>query len=223
VTRDGLQRFRARGVLEAVQGATADSEDELCRRLAGDLDAGFAELVATYGSLVCTVAARATFGNEETEDLAAEAFLRAYRALRGYDAARIRELRLRPWLVTIALNVARNARRAASRHPRADSLAVTGEPVARGRDVAELAETADAAGELAKRLAALPAKQRLAVVLRYVADLPVPEIAAVMACPEGTARSHVARGLAALRAAYGADRTSQARPAGRRGGQEPDR
>ena len=116
VTRDGLQRFRARGVLEAVQGATADSEDELCRRLAGDLDAGFAELVATYGSLVCTVAARATFGNEETEDLAAEAFLRAYRALRGYDAARIRELRLRPWLVTIAVNVARNARRAASRH-----------------------------------------------------------------------------------------------------------
>ena len=208
MTRGGLQRQNARGVLEGVRATAATSDDELCRRLADDLDAGFAELVASYASLVCTVAARATFGNEETEDLAAEAFLRAYRALRGYDAARIRELRLRPWLVTIALNAARNARRAAIRRPRTDSLAVTGEPVATGRDVAELA--------------ALPAKQRLAVVLRHVADLPVPEIAAVMACPEGTARSHVARGLAALRAAYGADRTSHAKPAGR-GGQEPDR
>ena len=109
-----------------------------------------------------------------------------------------------------------------SRRLRADSLAVTGEPVARGRDVAELAETADAAGELAKRLAALPAKQRLAVVLRHVADLPVPEIAAVMACPEGTARSHVARGLAALRAAYGADRTAKREPAAA-AGTESDR
>jgi len=222
VTRGGLQRQDARGVLEGVRATAATSDDELCRRLADDLDAGFAELVASYASLVCTVAARATFGNEDAEDLAAEAFLRAYRALRGYDAARIRELRLRPWLVTIALNAARNARRAAIRRPRTDSLAVTGEPVATGRDVAELAEAADAAGELLARLAALPAKQRLAVVLRHVADLPVPEIAAVMACPEGTARSHVARGLAALRAAYGADRTSHAKPAGR-GGQEPDR
>ena len=89
--------------------------------------------------------------------------------------------------------------------------------MATGRDVAELAEVADAAGELLARLAALPANQRLAVVLRHVADLPVPEIAAVMACPEGTARSHVARGLAALRAAYGTDRTRHAKPAAPRG------
>ncbi len=222
MSRGGLQRRDARGVLKGVRATAATSDDEICRRLADDLDAGFAELVTSYGSLVCTVAARATFGHEDAEDLAAEAFLRAYRALRGYDAARIRELRLRPWLVTIVLNAARNARRAAIRHPRPDSLAVTGEPVATGRDAAELAEVADAAGELLARLAALPANQRLAVVLRHVADLPVPEIAAVMACPEGTARSHVARGLAALRAAYGTDRTRHAKPAGR-GGQEPDR
>ena len=45
----------------------------------------------------------------------------------------------------------------------------------------------------------LPSKQRTAIVLRYVADLPDDEIAAVLGCRRSTVRSLVARGLATIR------------------------
>ncbi|MFI5955403.1 SigE family RNA polymerase sigma factor [Cryptosporangium sp. NPDC051539] len=50
-------------------------------------------------------------------------------------------------------------------------------------------------------LAALPPKQRAALVLRYYADLSVDETAAALGCPPNTVKSHTARGLAALRRA----------------------
>jgi RNA polymerase sigma-70 factor (ECF subfamily) len=37
------------------------------------------------------------------------------------------------------------------------------------------------------------------VVLRHVADLPIAEVASVLGCPPGTAKSHVSRGLRRLR------------------------
>ncbi|MCK1818717.1 SigE family RNA polymerase sigma factor [Streptomyces sp. XM83C] len=48
-------------------------------------------------------------------------------------------------------------------------------------------------------LARLPAKQRAAVVLRYYQDLSERQVAEVLGCPLGTARSHAARGVARLR------------------------
>jgi len=209
----GLQRNPGRGVLIGVRALKVTSDDEICRQLVEDLDVGFAALVEAYGRTAFSVAARTAPETEDAEDLAAEAFLRAYRALRRYDAARIRQLRVRPWLVTIVLNVSRNARREATRRPRAGRLPATDEPVAQGREASELVEVAAAADELAAHLRALPAKQRAAVVLRHVVDLPLSEIAAVLGCAEGTARSHVARGLAALRAAYGTATTGALPPA----------
>jgi RNA polymerase sigma-70 factor (ECF subfamily) len=187
-----------------VRGGKATNDEEICRQLVEDLDVGFATLVEAYGRTAFSIAARTAPEPEDAEDLAAEAFLRAYRALRRYDATRIRLLRVRPWLVTIVLNVSRNARREATRRPQQGRLRATDEPVFQGREASELVEVAAEAGELAARLLALPAKQRVAVVLRHVVNLPLSEIAAVLGCAEGTARSHVARGLAALRAAYGA-------------------
>jgi RNA polymerase sigma-70 factor (ECF subfamily) len=149
------------------------------------------------------VAARAATTPCDAEDLAAEALLRAYRALRGYGPDRIRELRLRPWLVTIVLNASRNARRDAARQPRIEVLDRPDDLVLSHRDAGESAELGDEVAGLARRLGELPARQRTAVVLRHVVGLPTAEIALVLECPEGTARSHVARGLAALRAAYG--------------------
>lgn len=58
---------------------------------------------------------------------------------------------------------------------------------------------------LAQALAALPVKQRTALVLRYVDDLDHQGIAAVMECAVGTARSHLSRALAALRERAPAD------------------
>ncbi|MGB9111957.1 MAG: sigma factor-like helix-turn-helix DNA-binding protein, partial [Acidimicrobiales bacterium] len=56
--------------------------------------------------------------------------------------------------------------------------------------------------DLAQRLAALSMNERVAVVLRHVVEMPVAEIARVLGCKEVTARSHIARGLAHLRASY---------------------
>jgi RNA polymerase sigma-70 factor (sigma-E family) len=49
----------------------------------------------------------------------------------------------------------------------------------------------------------LPPKQRAAVVLRYLDDLPVGEVAAALDCSEGTVKSNAARGLDRLRAVLG--------------------
>ncbi|MCL7426074.1 MULTISPECIES: SigE family RNA polymerase sigma factor [unclassified Streptomyces] len=76
------------------------------------------------------------------------------------------------------------------------------------RPVEQLPETAvpgDVSATVAERsrleaaLAQLPPKQRTAVVLRYYQDLPDRQVADVLGCPVGTARSHASRGVARLR------------------------
>jgi RNA polymerase sigma-70 factor (sigma-E family) len=62
-------------------------------------------------------------------------------------------------------------------------------------------EDADESGahdELLSALAALPPRQRTAIVLRYFLDLPEAEVAAAMKCSLGTVKSTAARGLARL-------------------------
>ena len=58
----------------------------------------------------------------DAEEAAQDALVRAYRALAGYDAARILELRLRPWLATIVLNLCRSR---LSRRPAAARTALS--------------------------------------------------------------------------------------------------
>lgn len=53
--------------------------------------------------------------------------------------------------------------------------------------------------QLRRALAALPARQRAVLVLRYLEDLPDGEIAALLGCQPVTVRTQAARGLAALR------------------------
>jgi RNA polymerase sigma factor (sigma-70 family) len=57
------------------------------------------------------------------------------------------------------------------------------------------------ASELRDALAGLPPQQRLAIVLRYWADLREAEIALVLGCPVGTVKSSLSRGLTRLRQA----------------------
>jgi RNA polymerase sigma-70 factor (ECF subfamily) len=160
-----------------------------------DLDSGFVELFGAYRRLVFSVAVRVCGQWTEAEDLTAEAFLRAYRALRGYPPERILTLKPRAWLVTILLNVWRNHARAAARRPAPVDLATVTEPIDPGADVAAVIDRRDTAQQLAQ----LPEQQRIAVVLRHVNDLPITEIAEVLGCPTGTVKSHISRGLRRLR------------------------
>src|SRR5213076_3020593 len=98
------------GVLEGVT-------DDLPERLGQDLEQAFPDLVACYQHAVFTTALRMSPRPEDAADIASEVFLRAYAALRGYSPDRIGQLQVRPWLLTIALNLLRNEARAASRRP----------------------------------------------------------------------------------------------------------
>ncbi|MCD2194672.1 RNA polymerase sigma factor [Actinomycetospora endophytica] len=182
---------------EAAPRADPDGE-RVAAALADDLDDGFAELVRTYQGLVYAVALRTTGHRTDAEDLAAEALLRAYRSLADHDPAWLRELVPRPWLLTIVVNTSRNQVRDAARRPRTDGATVPDEPVP-GPTVEDRAEQAEVTEHLATLLARLPETQRTAVVLRHVTDLPLTEVAEVLGCPVGTAKSHVSRGLARLR------------------------
>lgn len=177
---------------------------DLNARLAEDLDAAFDEVVALHQDLVYGVALRVVGRAADAEDVAQESFVRAYRALRRYEAARIAELRLRPWLASIALNTARNhirARRAEA------GLAAAGEPAAQSQDgPVALAERREERRFWADLLAQLPERYRLVVGLRHVDGLSYPELALVLDRPLGTVKSDVHRGVRLLRAAYDAER-----------------
>ncbi|GAA5141832.1 RNA polymerase sigma factor [Pseudonocardia adelaidensis] len=180
--------------------AAAEVEDRLRDALVVDLDAGFADVVRVHERVVYSVALRLTRRREDAEDVAADAFLRAYRALRRFDAARIRVLRLRPWLLTILRNTARNAVRDAGRRPGPALVSEPVDGVAAGPSVEEQVEADHAQRAWGELLARLPETQRTAVVLRHVEDLQTGEVAEVLGCPEGTAKSHISRGLKKLRA-----------------------
>jgi RNA polymerase sigma-70 factor (ECF subfamily) len=185
--------------MEDVHGRPAAGTD-LADRLSRDVDAVFPELVGSFRQAVYTTALRMSGRQADAADLAAEVFLRAYQALRTYPPERIRELQLRPWLITIALNLWRNQARTASRRPSQVSLDSSPEPRAPHGGPEEHLRRRELRTAVAGLLTELPDAQRLAVVLRHVLDLPYTEIAAVLGCPEGTAKSHVSRGLQRLRA-----------------------
>ncbi|MFI6922035.1 RNA polymerase sigma factor [Nonomuraea spiralis] len=184
--------------------SATDCLDPVRKALLDDLDEGFAELYATYRGLVFSTALRLSGRWADAEDLTAEAFLRAYRALSGYDRDRVAALQPRAWLMTILMNIWRNCARAKSRKPPPD---LRDEPVDEpdpAQDVEEAAVRRETGDELSELLGLLPDEQRAAVVLRHVVDLPVSEIATVLKIPQGTVKSHVSRGLRRLRELGGA-------------------
>lgn len=165
-----------------------------------DLDANFADFVHGHEGVVFAVALRVCGHHAEAEDLTAEAFLRAYRALRGMSGERISSLRPRSWLLTILLNVWRNTLREASRRPGQIAVAEPPDQASGGVSTEDRVTGAETLRELGELVAALPPNQRAAVVLRHVVDLPMAEVASIMHVPEGTAKSHTSRGLRKLRA-----------------------
>jgi RNA polymerase sigma-70 factor (ECF subfamily) len=164
--------------------------DELVRDLSRDLDAAFPRLVEHMSPRLYWGLRRMTGDGHQAEDLSQEAFIRTYRALSGYPPQRIRELRLEPWVWTIALNLGRNHLRDRSRRP--TLVEETTEP----EDI-DIEPPDTKAWQ--RRLDALTGPQREAVILRHVVGFGIPEIAAITGRPEGTCKADIHRGLKKLR------------------------
>jgi RNA polymerase sigma factor (sigma-70 family) len=127
-------------------------------------------------------------GRAEAEDCFQETFIAA---LRAYPRLRA-DSNLRAWVLTIAHRKALDAHRGRARRalPVAEVAAVDGRaaPSPAAHD-----ET------LWEAVHGLPGRQRSAVVLRYVADLPHRDIAAAIGCSEEAARRSLHEGLVKLR------------------------
>lgn len=173
--------------------------DPVAEALAKDLEDGYASLYDTYRGVVFSTSLRLSGRWTDAEDIAAEAFLRAYRALLGYDTDRRGTLKTRCWLMTIVMNVWRNRVRTLVRKPPPGPIEDAPEPVDPAETVEDTAERHDTGARLAELLTVLPQTQREAVVLRHVVDLPVDEIAEILGVPQGTVKSHISRGLKRLR------------------------
>jgi RNA polymerase sigma-70 factor (ECF subfamily) len=185
-----------------------DTDSPLIADLARDLDGSFEALVLAHQDRLYSIALRMLGDPRDAEEAAQDAFVRAYRALAGYDVARIQELRLRPWLATIVLNLCRSrlARRpAGGRAALSLDVPLPGEIEPRTDDAhgpAAAVDTRAAADAWADLLLTLPPAYRSAVVLRHVDGLSYPELAAALDRPEGTVKAQVHRGLALLRTAF---------------------
>src|SRR6185503_8175605 len=76
---------------------TMDTDSQLLAALARDLDGSFEGLVLAHQDRLYSIALRMRGDARDAEEAAQDALVRAYRALSGYPAERILELRLRPW------------------------------------------------------------------------------------------------------------------------------
>jgi RNA polymerase sigma factor (sigma-70 family) len=182
-----------------------DTDAALAARLAQDLDAAFPALVAGHQDRLYTIALRLLGDPRDAEEVAQDALVRAYRAMGDYPADRVASLRLRPWLASITVNLARNRRRRAD--DRRPPLAL--EPIldsgfeladAPATNPAAIAARREGIDELASTLLQLPPAVRVAIVLRHVDGLSVAETAEALGRPEGTVKAQVSRGLERLRA-----------------------
>jgi RNA polymerase sigma factor (sigma-70 family) len=174
-----------------------DADHELTERLAAGVDGAFELLVRAYQHRLFAFALSLSGNAADAEEIAQDAFLRAHRALRGYGAERIRELRLGAWLHRITLNVMRN--RVRRRGLRVVPLESAPEPADRAIGPEAQAERRVQMVELANLVSGLPEHHRNAVVLRCVQGMTYAEAADVLGQPEGTVKSNVHRGLVALR------------------------
>ena len=185
----------------------------LTAALATDLDAAFERLVLTHQDRLYTIALRLLGDARDAEEVAQDALVRAYRAIQTYDRQRIRDLQLKPWLATIAINLCRNkVRRKTAPLVALDRPARANEPwTAPAEQLAshdsggsphDAAARRESAETWATLVTALPERYRMPVVLRHVDGLSYQELSTVLGRPEGTIKAQVHRGVAILRDAF---------------------
>ncbi len=181
----------------------ADTSDlSLVRRVQRGDKGAFDALVLKYQHKVVKLVMRYVRNPAEAEDVAQEAFIKAYRALPQFrgDSA------FYTWLYRIAINTAKNAVVSRDRSPvdfdlDAQNPDESYDMQSRLKDSETpegLVLTDEIRGTVNSAIDALPEDLRTAIILRELEGLSYEEIAAAMGCPVGTVRSRIFRAREAI-------------------------
>jgi RNA polymerase sigma-70 factor (ECF subfamily) len=179
-----------------MEGRPADDSVLVARAVRGDKHA-YEEIVQRYQQVAFRTAYVITGSAADAEDAAQEGFVKAYHALDRFrlDAA------LRPWLLRIVANEARNRVRSSGRRRQLELKMSAG---FRPGDAAPSPEALAVGLDERRRLLAmvneLGGEDRQVIACRYFLELSGEETAAALGVAEGTVKSRLSRALARLRA-----------------------
>jgi RNA polymerase sigma-70 factor, ECF subfamily len=199
---DESMKSRESGDEDAGVPAGAEQSDlELVRRAQQDERGAFDLLVLKYQHKVIKLVARLLRDPAEAEDVAQEAFVKAYRALGSFrgDSA------FYTWLYRIAVNTARNSIASRQRRPLDYEVELSeseqNNVAARLKhdDTPEATVLSEEIRQTVNQaIGELPEDLRTAIVLREIEGLSYEEIATAMDCPVGTVRSRIFRAREAI-------------------------
>ena len=181
-------------------GGLVDEGDLIARSQKGNVSA-FNQLVPAYQDTVYSVALRILGDPDGAADATQEAFISAFQSIRSFRGGMFKV-----WLLRIVTNACYDALRSKKRRP-TDSLDemaededYSGGPASTAfESPEEHAERVDRQAEVQRGLQALPADQRVVVILSDVHGLSYDEIAAVTKSELGTVKSRLNRGRTHLR------------------------
>ena len=171
------------------------SDQELVERARRGHAGAYDEIVKRHTDMAFRTAYLVTGSAADAEEAVQDAFVKAHRALGRFRP----DAPLRPWLLRIVGNEARNRRRAAGRRVTIELRAARLEVGDAMPDPETAAAAAADRRALLRALDALSEEQRHVVTCRYLLQFSSDETAAALAIPEGTVKSRLARALDRLR------------------------
>lgn len=180
---------------------TQEADQQLVERVQRGDKRAFDLLVLKYQHKILGLVVRFVHDPQEAQDVAQEAFIKAYRALANFrgDSA------FYTWLYRIAVNTAKNHLVARGRRPPDNDVDAADAEFFEGDNALKDIETPERAllrdeieATVHRTIVQLPADLRRALTLREFEGLSYEEIATAMDCPVGTVRSRIFRAREAI-------------------------
>ena len=169
------------------------TDEQLMLAYAEGEDRAFRELFQRYAPVLLRLLQRHVGRPADAQDLVQQTFLQVHRARRDFRPNE----RLRPWIMTIALNLSRDLLRRRGRRPET-SVEESALPLS-----VAVQPTVETTNHVSQRVRAalreLPQDQRMVIELHWFEELSFEEIAAVVGATCGAARVRAHRGYAAMR------------------------